>query len=148
MPFSGCDDNVALSNIRDGKTPERPSGVIPDPVWQLLQKCWSMKRTKRPSATQVYDALSNFRSVPPVGEDLPGKLELEVLSIKIPFTEAKKRRFFVKFTYLEQEYTTALTTSAEGGGEYRWFALPSSPSSLLSLSICQERYPTLVYRNG
>ena len=121
MPHSGCDDDVALCNNRAGKTPERPSKGIPDPVWQLLQKCWSMKPPERPSATQVYNTLSKFCPNRRVIEDLPKKLRLQVQSIKISFAGAKKRRFFVKFKYWGKFHTTSLTAKSKGGDEYTWF---------------------------
>jgi len=150
MPHSGCDDAVALSNIRAGKTPERPSEGIPDSVWQLLQKCWSMDTSERPSATQMYNALSNFRSVRPVIEELPGKLKLQVRSIKFlfnRFNKARKRRFFVKFKYGNEVYKTSLTRSSAVGDDYMWSVFHSSPSSLLSLSPGQVQLGKLVDKN-
>jgi len=148
IPHSGCDNAIALSNIRAGKTPERPSGGIPDPVWQLLEKCWSMKHLERPSATQIYNALSRFRSVHPVIEHLPERLKLWAQSITISFAKAKKRQFFVEFRYRDRYHTTSLTTKSEGGDEYTWFAFRLPPSSLLPLSLSQGPSGNLVDRNG
>ena len=148
VPYSECDDVVTLSNIRAGKIPQRPSKGIPDPLWQLLEKCWSMNPLKRPSATQVYNALSESRSVHPVIEELPERLELRVQSIKISFIGAKKQRFFVRFKYGNERHTTSLTTGAAPGDEHAWFALCPSPSSLLSLNLRQGLSGNLVDRNG
>ena len=148
IPYSGCDDAVALSKIRAGKQPQRPSEGIPDAVWQFLERCWSMDPRKRPSATQVYNALSKSRSVRPVTEELPERLKLEVQSIKISFPGAKKRRFSVKFKYGNKYHITSPTTRTAAGDEHTWFAVhPSSPSPL-SLNIGQEPSGNLVGRNG
>jgi len=135
IPYSECSDVAALANIRAGTTPERPSDGIPDPVWRLLEKCWSIDPAERPSATRVYNTLSNFRSVRPVIEELPEKLKLQVQSLKISLIGTKKQRFSVKFKYGDKDHTTSLTTGAVAGDEYTWFALHPSPSSLLSLSL-------------
>ena len=128
MPHSGCDDAVALSKIRAGKTPKRPSEGIPDPIWQFLEKCWSMDRRKRPSAAGFYNALSRFCSVP------PGKLKLEVQKIKISLIGAENQQFSVKFEYGYKSYTTSLTTTTATRDEYTWFVFRSSLPSLLSLN--------------
>ena len=127
-PHSGCDDVAARSNIRAGKIPERPSEGIPDPIWQFLEKCWSMDRRKRPSATQFYNALSRFCSV------RPGILKFEVQKIKFPSTRTKKQQFSVKFEYGYKSYTTSLTTTTATRDEYTWFVFRSSLPSLLSLN--------------
>ena len=128
IPYSGCDDAAALSNIRAGDIPERPSNGIPDPIWQLLEKCWSIDPQKRPSVYEFYGALSGFRSV------RPGKLKFEVQRIKISFIGAKKRRFSVKFKYGNKSHATSLTTKTAAGDEYTWFVFRPSLPSLLSLS--------------
>ena len=118
IPHSGCDDAVALSNIRAGKTPQRPSEGIPDQIWQFLEKCWSMDRRKRPSATQFYNALSRFCSV------RPGILKFEVQRIKFSSIGAKNQQFSVKFKYGNKSHTTSLaslTTRTAAGDEYTWF---------------------------
>ena len=122
VPYSGCDDDTALSNIKAGKTPERPSEGIPDPIWQLLEECWSKDPTKRPSAAEFYGALSGFRSIH------PGRLKFKVQTIKVPFTRAKNQQFSVKFKYGNKSHTTAPTTRTAAGDEYTWFvSRPSYP---------------------
>jgi len=128
IPYSGCDDAAALSNIRAGNIPERPSEGIPDPIWQLLEECWSMDPQKRPPAADFYTALSEFRSV------RPGKLKFEVQRIKISFIGAKKRRFSVKFKYGNKSHATSLTTKTVAGDEYMWFVFRPPLPSLLSLN--------------
>ena len=129
MPHSGCDDTVALSKIRAGKIPERPSEGIPDQIWQLLEKCWSMDPQERPSATQFYDALSRFRSF------RSGTLRFGVQRVKFSSTGAKNQQFSVKFKYGNKSHTTSLaslTTRTAAGDEYTWF-------------VFRHRYPRYCY---
>ena len=145
MRHSGSDDAAALRDIRAGKNPKRPSEGIPDLVWQILQKCWTMDPRKRPSATQVYNALSEYRSHRPVIEDLPKKLKLYVQSAKISFNRRGARRVssrlgslevWIHFKYGNQTYSSGYGSRTKD--EYK-FAPRSSPSSLLSLSLAQVR---------
>ena len=144
MPHSGCDDAIALSNIRAGKIPERPSEGIPDPIWQFLEKCWSMDPRKRPSATEFYDALSRFCSF------RPGILKFEVQKIKFPPTGMEMQQFSVKFEYGNEGYTTRLTTRTTRtttGSESTWFVPCLSLPSQLLLSPGQGPPGNLVGRN-
>ena len=140
MPYSGCDDVTALSNIQAGIIPERPSEGIADPVWRLLEKCWSTVPSERPLAAQVYDVLSELRSI-------PGRLKLQVLSLKIPPNKSKKQGFYVKFKYGNTVHTTSLSAKVVAGAEYKWFAFHSFPPLLLSLSLGQGYSGTLVDKN-
>ena len=141
IPYSSCDEATARSNIQAGITPPRYP-EIPDPVWEFLEKCWSVDGGKRPSAAHVRDAFSRFRAI----EELPYGLELEVQSIKIPFAKPKTRQFYVKFEYGDMDHTTPLTTKTMVGGEHTWFAFCPSPHSL-SLSPGQGVSRNLVDRN-
>ena len=147
MPYSGCDDIVTLLTIRAGKRPQRPSHGIPDPVWQLLEECWSRDPQERPSVTQVYNILSKFRSVRPAIEELPGKLTLQVQGIKISPTRGMGQQFSVKLKYGDNCHTTSLTTITIGDDEYAWFAFRPSLSTLPSLSPGQEQPRNLADRN-
>ena len=144
MPYSRCDDAVVLSKIRAGKTPERPSEGIPDQIWQLLEKCWSMDPRGRPTATEFYEALSRFRSF------RPGILKFEVQRINFPSTRTKKQQFSVKFEYGNEGHTTSLTTRTTRtttGSENTWFVSCLSLPSQLLLSLGQGLPGNLVGRN-
>jgi len=130
MPYSGCDDAVALSTIRAGKTPERPSEGIPDPVWQLLQECWNEQPWDRPPAAQIYKTFSKFRSVHKAVEHLPRKLKLRVQSIKISLDEPRKHRVYVKLKYGNNVRTTSPAMEVVAGEEYTWFGSRPFLSSL------------------
>ena len=147
VPHAGCDDNVALSNIRAGKAPQRPSDGVTDLVWEFLEKCWNMDPSRRPSAARVYDAFARLSSLPPEIQRLPGKLVLEVQSIKISLNELRQQWLCVKFQYGNKGYTTSLTTNAVIDGEYMWFAFRPFPPSLPSLNLGQERSGNLGDRN-
>ena len=71
IPYSGCSDIVASSEIRAGKFPQRSSEEIPSPIWVFLEKCWNKDPRERPSIVQVHDALSQFQLLPPSIEELP-----------------------------------------------------------------------------
>jgi len=87
-----------------------------------------MNPRERPSAANLHDTLSGFRSV------RPGILKFEAQRIKISFTRANKRQFSVKFQYGNDSHTTSLTTKTAAGEEYTWFVFRPSLPSLLSLS--------------
>lgn len=147
IPFSGCDDATALSNIRDGEKPQRPSEGIADPVWLFLEKCWRRTPRERPSAALLYHTFSKLRPVPKPAEELPRILKLQVQGIKLPFTGTKKQQFSVHFKYRSRTHTIKLPTEATTGDEYTLFAFRSHLPSPLSLSVGQEISRSLVDRN-
>ena len=126
-------------------------------VWEFLEKCWSRDVTKRPSSHQVYDSIFRFRSLPQVipalggrleMEELPGKLRLQVQSIRISLNKPKQHQLCVKIKYGSRDYTTAPTMKAVGGSdEYVWFAFSTFPSPLSLSSPAQEQSRGLAYRN-
>jgi len=73
-PRSGWNALNTLSRMVAGEIPERPSsGMIPDPVWKLLEECWSRNPAKRPSTAQVFKGFSNLRTLtPPRAGSVPG----------------------------------------------------------------------------
>jgi len=141
-PYAGCDDTTAMLIVQAGKTLQRPSDGISDPVWQFLEKCWIWNPQERPSATKLYDAFSRFHAT----QELPEKLKLEVRGIKIPFAIPKEQQFTVKVKYGNKNHTTPLTTKVVAD-EHTWFVfLPTLPLVLL-LSLVQGRSANLVDRN-
>ncbi|KAF9261239.1 kinase-like protein, partial [Marasmius fiardii PR-910] len=45
---------VLLSNAR----PQRPTGVwCPDPIWELVEKCWHQNHLQRPTAIYIHNHL-------------------------------------------------------------------------------------------
>jgi len=147
VPYFGWDGVAVLSKIQAGKTPPRPSEGIPDPVWQLLEKCWSRNSQERPSATKIYNTFSKISSVRNAVEELPGKLKLQIQSIKLSLARLKGRQFSVRFQYGDKVHTTSLTTGITAGGEYTWYAPGSPPPLLLPLSLGQDPSGNLVDRN-
>ena len=157
MPYFKYNDTVTLSKIQAGEMPQKPSEGIDSTVWEFLERCWSRDVTKRPSSNQVYESFLQFRSLPQVAsalngwsemEELPGKLKLQVQSIKISLNKSKQQQLCVKFKYGSRNYTTAPTTKAvNGSDEHIWFALSLSLSSFPLLSLIQEQSRKLAYRN-
>ena len=92
---------------------------------------------QRPSAAQVYNVLSRFRTT----EELLEELELRVQSIEISFTGRRRRRFYVKLKYGNEVYKTPLTTRAAAGDEYTWFVIHPTLPSLLSSNLRDRDYP-------
>ena len=137
MPYSKYNDTVTLSKIQAGELPQRPSEGIDDGVWEFLESCWSRDPAKRPSSDRVYDSIAQFRSLPQAVivadgrlgmDELPGKLRLQVQSIKISLNRSRQQQLCVKFRYGNKNYTTAPTTKAAGASdEHIWSAfVPSS----------------------
>jgi len=135
IPYSGCDDAAAISNIQARKSPKRPSEGIYDPVWLFLRECWSMEGRKRPTAAKVYDSFSKFRAT----EELPEKLKLEVQSIDIPFIGAEPGPWYqVVVGYGGKGHAVGVisrrredTTRGTARNENIWFAFrPTKPSLL------------------
>lgn len=157
MPYSKHNDTVTLSKIQAGEIPQQPSEGIDATVWEFLEKCWSRDATKRPSSDQVCDSFFQFRTLPQIApapegrpgmEELPGKLRLQVQSIKISLNKSKQQQLCVKFKYGNKNHTTAPTTKAvDGSDEHTWFVFSLVLPSFLSLSFAQEQSGKLVYRN-
>jgi len=157
MPYSKYNDTVALSKIQAGELPQQPSDGIGDTIWQFLEQCWNRNPKKRPLTTEVYDAFLQFRSLPQVMsategrsgvEELPGKLRLQVQSIKISLGKSRQQQLSVRFKYGNKNHTTSPTTKAAGGSdEHTWLALRPILPSLPSLNLMQERSGKLVHRN-
>ena len=132
IPYSGCNDAVAMSKIRAGKKPKRPSEGIYDPVWQFLKECWSIDGRKRPSAAKVYSSFLKFRAI----EELPKKLKLEVQSIDVPFIVPVDPTFELLVVYGNWEHRIEVTyqfkrTVGRAPCEYIWFVFrPTQPPLL------------------
>ena len=143
VPYPKCNKPGILEKIRVGELPQKPLG-IDDTVWEFLQKCWSRDPTKRPSTAQVCDKFSQFCFLPKFTLDgqsateLPGKVKLQVKSIKVSFDKSKQQQFYVKLKYRNRDHTTSLTKPLDTSGEHTWFALCSF-LLLLPLSFTQER---------
>ena len=116
--------------IQAYELPQKPFG-IDETVWEFLRECWNRDPEKRPSTAQVCDAFLRFSLLPkftpaPKGQratDLPGKLRVQVKSIKISLDGSKQQQFSVKFKYGNKDYTTSPAKCADGSSEHTWFAL-------------------------
>jgi len=74
----------------------------------------------RPSAAQIYETFSKYRSVRKAVKELPRKLVLQILGVKLSLNEPGQRRVYVKLMYGNNFHTTPLTGNAMAGGEYKW----------------------------
>ena len=135
--------------------PQR-SFEIADTVWKFLEECWSRDHSKRPSAVQVYGTFSQFSSLPRVSstsegrsaaEELPGKLKLQVQSIKISLNKTEQQHFSIKFEYWKEYHMTLPTTEVAAGDEHTWSEFRPFIPSLPLLSLEQEPPERMVDRN-
>lgn len=130
-PYYNWSDSSILPRVQAGETPHRPPGGIDDPVWELLQKCWSLDPAKRPPTVEIYNTLSNLNYRPramhtnglPVTGELPEKLKLQFLSIKFSPEQSKQQPFCVKLRYGYKDHSTSTTNSVGGSGEHAWLIL-------------------------
>jgi len=130
MPYSKHNDTVTLAKIQAGEVPQRPSDGIDDSVWDFLERCWSRDLVSRPSTARVCDIFLQFRFLPQVTpinggrsgkEELPGKLRLQIQSIKISLNKSKQYQLFVKLKYGNKNHTTSPTPkTADGSDEHTW----------------------------
>ena len=142
MPYFRWNDTAALEKIRIGETPQKPSGIDND-VWDLLQKCWNSDPTERPSITEVRDAFSHFCSLPKftfdpddlLATELPGKVNLQILSIRVGFEKSRQQQFCVKLKYGNKEHMTPAAKFTDALGEHGW-----SPSHSFPLSVVTDIY--------
>merc|ERR1719158_678185 len=58
FPFQGLSNNQVLENVKNGQTLAQPVG-IKSQLGQLLRSCWSPTPTKRPSASEILELLTN-----------------------------------------------------------------------------------------
>ena len=155
-PYSECNDRTALAKIQDGEIPQRPPSGIADSIWELLEECWNRVPIIRPPIAQVLNALLYPPTLPqvtptpegrPAVGELPGKLKLQVRSIKISLNKSKRQKYSVKFKYGNRDYMTSPTTKAMTGDEYTWFAFRPFLPLLPPLIFEQECFGDLVNRN-
>lgn len=139
-PYNSYKGHLLLAKVQAGENPARPpAGVIPDPVWEHLEKCWRRTPRERPSSVEAYTTLailssrvSQYTVVPQytvapqnvqvsrgqrTGE-LPGKLKLQFLSLKLsPPDQPRSHQIYVKAKYGKRNHTTKPLDSS---GEHKW----------------------------
>ncbi|KAM8714874.1 hypothetical protein ACLKA7_001996 [Drosophila subpalustris] len=70
-PYHGKTNNQVLDYVKNGNTLQIPSGVKP-PLEGLLKACWSHDASKRPTALEVIDYISNYPRLLSPSLDCPG----------------------------------------------------------------------------
>merc|ERR1719376_913025 len=58
FPFQGLSNNQVLEHVKNGHTLSIPTGIKPQ-LETLLKSCWHMCATKRPTASEIVELLSN-----------------------------------------------------------------------------------------
>ena len=77
--------------------------------------------------------------------ELPGRVKLLLMSIKVSFDRSKQQPFSVRLKYGKKAYTSSPTKVLDTSGEHTWFVLCSFLLSLPSLtSLTQGRSGGLV----
>lgn len=89
FPFQGLTNNQVLEYVKGGKTLQIPAGVKP-PLEGLLKSCWSQEVTKRPTAAEIVDYISNYPRLLTPCLDFPGA------SVQMPETESDELELLPK----------------------------------------------------
>ena len=123
-PYYNCTNVDMRTKVQAGENPERPSGMISDAIWSVLEECWSKIPAKRPPIVKLYNAMSNdsnrlrFAATPQKRptKELPRKLHLHFLCISPP----KGYCPYLKLKYGKMSYRTFPTTHEGYLGENSW----------------------------
>lgn len=125
MPHYELHEPNSAQAVVVGELPIRPRGLIDDPVWRLLGKCWSRTPRDRPQINRVHDVLSGLCFRARRGQSA---LSLHVKSIKPSLQQGYNPLFRVKLQYKHLSEVIPCTDHVNDVGEYTWFALgPSYP---------------------
>ncbi|KAF7328627.1 Kinase-like protein [Mycena sanguinolenta] len=57
-------DAPVMLHVIDGGRPKRPTGVIPDHIWDIMNRCWEQDLTKRPTAQAITAELEMHTQIP------------------------------------------------------------------------------------
>ena len=128
MPHYELHEPNSAPAMMVGELPIRPHGLIDDPVWELLEKCWSRTPRDRPQINKVHDALSGLRFHPKVVHANRGQsaLSLHIQSIKPSLQQGYNPLFRVKLQYQHLSEVIPCTDQVNDVGEYTWFAFRPS----------------------
>ncbi|XP_033248989.1 retinal guanylyl cyclase 2-like isoform X2 [Drosophila miranda] len=80
-PYQGLTNNQVLEYVKNGKTMHIPLGVKPQ-LEGLLKACWSQEASKRPTALEVVEYISNYPRL------LTPALEVPATSIELPESQS------------------------------------------------------------
>ncbi|WVQ86131.1 hypothetical protein IAT38_008299 [Cryptococcus sp. DSM 104549] len=67
VPYGYVDDSQVRKNIQKGIRPSRPPNV-PDPLWDLITKCWAQDPKQRPDFEAVVEQMGSIYTPPPQPE--------------------------------------------------------------------------------
>ncbi|KAJ6534228.1 kinase-like domain-containing protein [Mycena capillaripes] len=82
-PFRELGESAVILQVVQGGRPKRPVGIIPDPVWDIMEKCWSHNFVNRPDIDEIVRTLG-------IPEPVPGMNDL--LFMEISFTSLNSVR--------------------------------------------------------
>lgn len=77
FPFQGMTNNQVLEYLKEGNTLTIPHGIKPQ-LEGLMKACWNLSYTKRPTASEVVDFISNYPKLVTPSLDVP------LASVQIP----------------------------------------------------------------
>lgn len=123
-PYQGLSNNQVIDYVKSGNTLRIPSGVKPH-LEGLLKACWSSDASKRPTALEVIDYISNYPRL------LTPSLDCPETAVEMPETDIDEMELFPK--------------------EYRSLSLTQEDSlSILSTSIndANKKQKSEIIENG
>jgi len=120
-PFQGMANQQVQDYVKSGNTLQIPSGVKP-PLEGLLKACWSQDASKRPTALEVIDYISNYPRLLTPTLDCPGT------AVQMPETESDEMELLPpgrQSSPLTQESTLETLSAINSSSNLRQFNFPS-----------------------
>ncbi|XGW06355.1 hypothetical protein V3C99_016566 [Haemonchus contortus] len=69
-PYLNMDNNQVLTHVRNGGTPPKPV-YCPDPLFKIMQLCWTFERDQRPSFVEILSMFEKLRDKVEFQDDKP-----------------------------------------------------------------------------
>ena len=124
-----CNDMIAQSKVAAGEIPERGFGRIADPLWGVLERCWSKFPAERPPLVELYNGLSSYCTPPPGIAGIPQEMHVILVFFSISPSPAAGTtvgdRFYVKFKYGKGNFGSPWTHDVPefgAGASWDWCA--------------------------
>lgn len=107
-PYQGLSNNQVIDYVKSGNTLRIPSGVKPH-LEGLLKACWSSDASKRPTALEVIDYISNYPRL------LTPSLDCPETAVEMPETDIDEMELFPKeyrsLSLTQEDSLSILSTS-------------------------------------
>lgn len=107
-PYQGLSNNQVIDYVKSGNTLRIPSGVKPQ-LEGLLKACWNSDASKRPTASEVIDYISNYPRL------LTPSLDCPETAVEMPETDIDEMELFPKeyrsLSLTQEDSLSILSTS-------------------------------------